>query len=373
MTHQTRKTVVAVVFFIGSVAALLYVWFGTDDGPATRTAPLRPGLVRAIDLEQGVKAAPSPPPQPAGSDGLLVRMARATLDPAAAPPVPETLRNIFEYPPPPPPKPVPPPPPPPITLQGVSPQRVFARSTLTYEVEVQGQPLPEGARVALDGRPLPSERAGDGRLRIRLTPDLTAQARNATVRVIVPGQEAKWYSNDLTLMIEAPPNPNDQYRYIGLVTDAGGQNPRAVLATETEYQTVRPNEPIGRFRVKSVTREEVVVEDTQLPGVSHTLQLSSGPPPTGGGSPVTGYPQPYPTQVYQAPPNYQPPVQYDAQGQPVGQPNFQPPTKPQPVVKPEPGIGAPLVIDPGNPQPASPNNMQQIPQRPFNRLRTPRQ
>ncbi|MCS7079817.1 MAG: hypothetical protein NZ585_07175 [Chloracidobacterium sp.] len=378
MTYQARKSVVVGVLFIGSLAALLYVWFGTDGKPSTGTAPLRPGLVRAIDLEQKGKAAPAATtPPPAVVDGVLVRMAQANLDPLPPPAVPDALRNVFAYPPPPPPKPTPPPPPPPIVLQAVSPQRVFARSTLNYEVLVQGQPLPEGARVMLDGQLLPSERAGANQLRIRLTPDLTAQVRNATVRVVVPGQEAKWYSNDLTLTIEAPPNPNEQYRYIGLVTDAGGQNPRAVLATDTEYQAVQLNEPIGRFRVKSITREQVVVEDTQLPGVSHTLLLSSGPPMAGGGTPaVTGYPQSYPPPVYQAPPSYQPPT-YDAQGQPISPPTPQPPVKPLPGIRPQPGSGAPLMIDPGNALPmdgTQPNHMQQqIPPRPFNRIRSPRQ
>ncbi len=362
--------------FIGSLAALLYVWLGTAEAP-TGTAPLRPGLVRAIDLEQGVQAAVKPATPPSeGRDGILVQMARVTLDPILPPPVPETLRNIFEYPPPPPPKPVPSPPPPPIMLHGVSPQRVFARSTLNYEVLVQGQPLPDGAQVLLDGQPLPSERTGDGQLRIRLTPDLTAQARTATVRVVVAGQESKWYSNDLSLLIEAPPNPNDQYRYIGLVTDAGGQNPRAVLATDVEYQTVRPTETIGRFRLKSVTREEIVVEDTQLPGVSHTLHLSSGPPPAGGASPpaVTNYAPNYQQMpAYQPPPSYQPPVQYDAQGQPVGQPTGQPPMKPQPGLKPQSGSGAPLMVLPGNTNEQQPGNVPQAPPRPFNRLRAPRQ
>ncbi len=379
--NQAQKTVIVGALFVGSLAALLYVWLGAGDAPSGGTAPLRPGLIRAADLEQGAGAKRETGAPAAGTaDGILVRMARAPLDSLAPPVVPDAPRNIFEYPPPPPPKPVPPPPPPPITLQSLSPQRVYARSTLNYELLVQGHPLPEGARIVIDGQLMPSERAADNQLRARLTPDMTAQARNVAVRVIVPGQEAKWYSNDLTLLVEAPPNPNDQYRYIGLVTDAGGQNPRAVLSTDTEYQTVRPSEPFGRFRVKTVTREQVVVEDTQLPGVSHALPLSSGPPMAGGGMnppPASGYPQPsYPAPAYQAPQPYQPSTQYNPQGQP--QPAGQPDAKPQPGVTLQPGLkpqGAlQMLIDPATGLPSNsdqqPNGGQ--PARPFNRARAPR-
>ncbi|OYT69833.1 MAG: hypothetical protein CFK52_12805 [Chloracidobacterium sp. CP2_5A] len=371
--NQAQKTVIVGALFVGSLAALLYVWLWTGETPSGRVAPLRPGLIRATDLEQGdgAKRETTAPP-PAVTNGILVRMARATLDSPPPPAVPDAPRNIFEYPPPPPPKPVPPPPPPPITLQSLSPQRVYARSTLSYELLVQGQPLPEGARLVLDGQLIAAERAAENQLRARLTPDMTAQARSVTVRVIVPGQEAKWHSNDLTLMVEAPPNPNDQYRYIGLVTDAGGQNPRAVIATDTEYQTVRPSEPFGRFRVKTVTRDQVVVEDTQLPGVSHTLLLSSGPPMAGGGMnspPAIGYPAP----VYPAPQTYQPPAQYNPQGQPAGQPEM----KPQPGINLQPGMkpqsALPLMIDPGNALPANSGqtSARQIPARPFSRVRAP--
>ncbi|QUW02251.1 hypothetical protein J8C06_07740 [Chloracidobacterium validum] len=362
--NQTHKTIVVGGLFVGSLALLLYVWFSDGTSSSGGVAPLRPGLIRATDLEQGT--APTKEviaSQPTVADGLLVRMARVTLTPARPRSVPEATRNIFDYPPPPPPKPVPPPPPPPITLQSLSPQRVFARSTLSYELLVQGQPLPEGARVILDGQLVASERTSDNQLRVRLTPDLTANARNATVRVIVPGQATKWYSNDLTLMVEAPPNPNDQYRYIGLVTDAGGQNPRAILATDTEYQTVRPSEPIGRFRVKTITRDQVVLEDTQLPGVSHTMPLSSGPPLAGGVPPVSGYPQP-PQPVYQAPQGYQLQPQYNP-GQPVtSDPNL--------TVKPQEGnVGMPVIV--GEPGVLKPVDGQGRPQRPFNRQRPPNQ
>ena len=242
---------------------------------------------------------------------------------------------------------------------------------MTYELTVDAQPLPEGVRVVIDGETLAAERKGDRQLRVRLTPDLTAQPRTATVRVVVPGQESKWYSNDVTLKIDPPPNPNDEYRYIGMVTDAGGQNPRAVLATTNEYQTVRPNEPIGRFRVKSITSEQIIVEDTQLPGVSHTMPLSSGPAPTGGTPtlPVGGSPQGYPTPGYQPPQSYQspyggqPPVQYDGTGQPVqGQPQMpvKPITKPQDDQR-----GMPVIMG----DPNKPMDGNGRPLRPFSRQR----
>lgn len=369
--NQTQKTVLVSVLFVSSLAALLYVWFDTGGTEAAGVAPLRPGLIRATDLEQGRtdnKPAASPP---VVVEGTLVRMARTTLTPVIPPAVPESPRNIFDYLPPPPPKPVPPPPPPPITLQSVYPPSVYARSTMTYELTVDAQPLPEGVRVVIDGETLAAERKGDRQLRVRLTPDLTAQPRTATVRVVVPGQESKWYSNDVTLKIDPPPNPNDEYRYIGMVTDAGGQNPRAVLATTNEYQTVRPNEPIGRFRVKSITSEQIIVEDTQLPGVSHTMPLSSGPAPTGGTPtlPVGGSPQGYPTPGYQPPQSYQspyggqPPVQYDGTGQPVqGQPQMpvKPITKPQDDQR-----GMPVIMG----DPNKPMDGNGRPLRPFSRQR----
>ncbi len=377
--NQTRKTVLVSVLFVSSLAALLYVWFDPGGTDTAGVAPLRPGLIRAADLERGKTDRLAPPP-PVVVEGTLVRMARATLTPVIPPAVPESPRNIFDYPPPPPPKPVPPPPPPPIALQSVYPPSVYARSTMTYELTVTARPLPEGAQVVIDGETLAAERKGDEQLRVRLTPNLTAQPRSVTVRVIVPGQETKWYSNDVTLTIDPPPNPNEQYRYIGMVTDAGGQNPRAVLATTNEYQTVHPDEPIGRFRVKSVTSEQVVVEDTQLPGVSHTMPLSSGPAPTGGAPtpPIGGYPQGYPTPGYQAPgyqppQNYQapyggqPPVQYDSSGQPAqGQPQM--PVKP--VTKPQDGQGGmPVILG----DPTKPTDGNGRPMRPFNRQRPPNQ
>ncbi len=381
---QPQKTVLVSVLFASSLAALLYVWFDTGGTEPAGMAPLRPGLIRATDLERSKTDYKPAAPPPVVVEGTLVRMARATLTPVFTPAVPESPRNIFDYLPPPPPKPVPPPPPPPITLQSVYPPSVYARSTMTYELTVNARPLPEGARVVIDGETLAAERKGDEQLRVRLTPNLTAQPRNATVRVIVPGQETKWYSNDVTLTIDPPPNPNDEYRYIGMVTDAGGQNPRAVLATTNEYQTVRPNEPIGRFRVKSVTSEQVIVEDTQLPGVTHTMPLSSGPAPTGGAPTpsVGGYPQVYPTPGYQPPQNYQapqsyqapyggqPPVQYDSTGQPVqGQPG-QPQMPVKPITKPQDGQGGmPFIMG----DPNKPMDGDGRPMRPFSRQRPPNQ
>lgn len=371
--NQTQKTVLVGLLFVSSLVALLYVWFNTGGTDAAGMAPLRPGLIRATDLERGAADTPTVSP-PVAADGILVRMAQASLTPTMPPAVPEAPRNIFDYLPPPPPKPVPPPPPPPITLQSVYPPRVYARSTMTYELTVEAQPLPEGVRVVIDGEALAAERKGEHQLRVRLTPNLTAQPRDVKVRIIVPGQEAKWYSNDITLTIEAPPNPNEEYRYIGMVTDAGGQNPRAVMATATEYQTVRPNDPIGRFRVKTITAEQVVVEDTQLPGVSHTMALSSGPPPTGGTMPVSNYPKSYPAPGYQPPQNYQvgqPPMQYDNTGQPVqGQPGqFQPGMPVKPVTRPQDGI--PVIM--GDPNTTKPTDDNRRPLRPFNRQRPPDQ
>jgi hypothetical protein len=380
--NQTQKAVAVGLLFVGSLSALVYVWLAPSKTDAAKMAPLRPGLIRATDLERTTPGRP-PSPSPVVVEGTLVRMARATLAPVTPPAVPDAPRNIFEYLPPPPPKPVPPPPPPPITLQSVYPPSVYARSTMTYELIVQAQPLPEGARVVIDGNALVAERKADHQLQVRLTPDLTAQPRNAAVRIVVPGQEGKWYSNDLTLTIEAPPNPNDEYRYIGMVTDAGGQNPRAVLATATEYQTVRPNDPIGRFRVKAITREQVVVEDTQLPGVSHTIPLSSGPPPTrsatappiGGGYPQISSPSSYQApQKYQVPYGGQPPVEYDGTGQPAQAQleQLQPSLPVKPITKPQQGQGGiPVTI--GNSNTVKPTDGSEPAVRPFSRRRPPAQ
>ncbi|MGQ9898021.1 MAG: hypothetical protein ACUVR8_10765 [Acidobacteriota bacterium] len=377
--NQSQKTALVSILFIGSLATLLYVWLDTGGTNTGGVAPLRPGLIRATDLEKGETDRIAAPP-PAAAESTLVRMARAFLTPVIPPAVPESPRNIFDYPPPPPPKPVPPPPPPPITLQSVYPPRVYARSTMTYELTVEAQPLPEGVQVVIDGKPLAAERKGDHQLRVRLTPDLTAQPRSATVRMIVPGQEAKWYSNDLTLTVDPPPNPNEEYRYIGMVTDAGGQNPRAVLATANEYQTVHPNEPIGRFRVKTITSEQVVVEDTQLPGVSHTMPLSAGPTPTSSAipSPVSGYRQGgYAAPGYQAPQSYQvgqPPFQYDNSGQPIPGQLKQPQSEMsmKPAIQPQDGRGGMPVIM-GDPNTVKPADGTRRPIHPFNRQRPPNQ
>lgn len=215
---------------------------------------------------------------------------------------PEAGRNIFAfYEPPPPtpyvPTPIPvvqektpipptPTPPPPFTLAYVSPQSVFAGQK-TFRLEVNGDKFTTDALIIWNGSQLPTNYVSPQKLTADISANLIAAEGTQSIEVRSPDGK---YSVPVQLVVQAPPKPN--YQYIGMISRSRGNNDMATLIepnkpTATPFN-VRLNDiiPGGRFRTISISKNEVVMEDTML-GFRHKLPLFRGTQQAGLGGQTT--------------------------------------------------------------------------------------
>ncbi len=276
--NPKQKQILAGCLAIGAICAVLYAVFGTYPSPSGKPlAKLPPGYVRSKDLDEAKAGKrPIPVPEKVQTEQSLTRQfLEIPSGRPDIPAVPVVLRNIFKYPPPPVQKEKPPPPPPPITITGLSQASVFGKTSMSNELTVRANPLPDGAQVYFDGVPVPGQqRVSANEIRMTLTPEMTRSPRSIGILVKVPGQEQKWYSNSYNLSVVEPPRPD--VTYIGYIADAGGGNPQAVIKAGNEIQTMTTGQDYGRFRIKEITPQQIVLIDLQLAGVSHPFLLSGG-------------------------------------------------------------------------------------------------
>jgi hypothetical protein len=203
----------------------------------------------------------------------------------------DSERNVFVYyvPPPPPPKIGPPPPPPPLTITGVSPISVFAK-TKDFTLKVFGVDLPLDALVFAGSWPLPTTRVSATELNAKVEKRLIAAPGG--LQVVVKNQGGTLFSNPLAVTIQEPPEPT--YRYIGRIDNL------VYLQKETDErliallgQTVE-----NRWRVAAVTSDNVVLEDVVL-DIPYTVPMEDRTPGAGmaGIQPGVEYPGQMPRTV----------------------------------------------------------------------------
>lgn len=287
---ERNKMIAAIA--LGFVA-LLTLWYAFFSGPSTsKTAPpqsanskkaLDPRSPNATTSDGTASLTPA-----TSRDDISTEVPRPIpLEYETPAGVPEVSRNIFAFyvPPPPTPKPVLPDPTPtptplpPLTVSGLSPTNVFAR-TGDFKLDVSGDKFTPQTRVFIDGRELETRYISPQQLSATV-PSAVITYEGAR-QIIVRTPDGTIYSNTVALTVATPPAPN--YTYVGLV---GGSkfNDTAILKDKNTKNliNVTRGDPVGgRFRVTSISQREVVLVDSTL-RIKHTLPLTTDTGGTQGG------------------------------------------------------------------------------------------
>jgi hypothetical protein len=236
---------------------------------------------------------------------------------------PDAGRNIFAFyepplptpwqptpePPRPTPTPMPPPPPPPIEVRQLTPGSVYAGSN-GFRLELNGDRFTPDTKIYFEQQELPSTFVSEQ----KMTADIPSVLIRGEGRKQILAQTADGtkISNPIALDVQAPPKP--QFQYIGMIARKRSNNDTAYFkeAGKDLPTSARLNDVVGaRFRVLSISADEVVLEDTSL-GFKHKLPLFNPPAtattgPAQPGQPGRGGPQqrdsfmPSPGQPIQVP------------------------------------------------------------------------
>jgi len=272
--NEKKKIIAAAVLGVAAILVLGYVFFGGSPSK------------QAVNQSRGAATpAPKRPISPP-DDGTQATDA-STLQPVpvsiTVPPVSETRRNIFAYyvPPAPTPKvvtapPSTPTPPPPVTISSLSPSNVYAR-TADFALQIMGDKFTPALHVIIDGRDLPTRLINSQQLATTVPSAIINNPGNR--QVMLRSNDGALYSNVATLTVTPPPIPN--YNYIGIIGKPRF-NDIAVLQDKSskEILNVQRGEVIGtRFRVNSISEQEIVLIDTTLK-VRHTIPFSAEANPT---------------------------------------------------------------------------------------------
>jgi hypothetical protein len=272
LTAEQKKKYTAALLLLLLVCLLFYNFFsGEDEEPTMRS-----------------KAAATPTPKPGQQSGSVVKVATGPADLLVTEPLDlvsmnnkplsqATGRNIFIYPPPPTPTPMPlaptptPPPPPPITLAGLNPSGVIAR-TADFTLTVVGAKIPPDAKAILNGREYPTTFINEAQIKVAVP--ASAIAYPGALRVEVrSAQDASLYSNPLTLNVAEPPRP--PYLYLGYIVKNNVHV--AILKSEMgeEPLNVRKGDLIDkRWRVINITERAIELLDVSI-NVSHSIPFTS--------------------------------------------------------------------------------------------------
>lgn len=274
LSSEQKKQIAAGVLGVIALTTVIWSVFFSDPGssstPTVKTNTVRPGINAPINAAGNAEVKP-------GAAIMLVSqpLDLGGLSEATAPVM---GRNIFIYPPPPPPPtptptptPPPPPSPPPITLAGLNPSLVTAR-TADFAMTIFGAKIPADARVLINGTPYPTSVTGDAQVKVTVPAAVIANPGALQVEVKGSADPVKWYSNRLTLNVTAPPVPG--YKYLGLVIKNGIS--LAVLRDEGEsdLKNVRKGDKLGtRWQVINITPTEIEILDVTI-NVRHRLPFT---------------------------------------------------------------------------------------------------
>lgn len=219
---------------------------------------------------------------------------------------------------------------PPFDLNVLLPQSVYAGGK-GFRLEVVGAKFTPESRIYFAGAELPTTFVNSE----RLVADVPANfiAIEGDKQIIVQTPDGKLYSNQFMLNVQAPPRP--QFQYIGMIARKGFNNDTAYFQEQNKPTPfgARLNDVVaGRFRVFSISANEIILEDVSL-GFRHKLPLyrpspgqtaGTTPAPTGrrGGNPP-GIPSDGGFQQYS--PNVPTIQQQDIPGIPNNIPRYVPP------------------------------------------------
>ncbi|MBK7933217.1 MAG: hypothetical protein IPK01_06880 [Acidobacteria bacterium] len=214
---------------------------------------------------------------------------------------PDAGRNIFAFYEPPAPTPYsptplptqtpgPPPTPaltPPVIATFITPQSVYAGSQ-GFRLEVNGERFSPDMHIYFNQVEFPTTFINEQKMVTDIPANLVSS--EGSRQVIIQSPDGKMYSNQIMLVVQAPPRPS--FKYVGMIGRKRYNNDTAYFL-ETGKPTpfgARLNDVLGgRFRLISITPQQVTFEDTSL-GFKHSLTIektaasSTGTAPTQPGS-----------------------------------------------------------------------------------------
>lgn len=266
---ERKKVIVAVALGAVTICALFYSFVlsggstsanknRNQNGAAAKTSPTPRksiGDVPAQTIDEALLTPIPDNPFPPISDGSISRNIFAFYEPP--PYVPPTPRTPTPAPP------TPPPPPPPIVAAALNPSSVYAQ-TGNFALEVSGDKFTPDSKIYFGGMEVPTQFVSPQRLTAQVPAQLISSDGERDIMVRVP-TDPKMFSNSLKIAVQAPPVPD--YNFVGLVARRRANNDTALLQNKKtkEYISVRLNDPVpDRFRVFSISSNEVVVTDTAL-------------------------------------------------------------------------------------------------------------
>jgi hypothetical protein len=296
-TPAERNKLIAAIALPILALIFAYNMFSGPSRPAATTnvnvnSNSRPGGARLPAAQQRAPGAAD-----AAAD---VEVSAADITPISCCPEPffggDAGRNIFAFyvKPPKPPAPVPdvptptPAPPPPLTLAGLMPQSVFAR-TSGFTLQVTGDKFGPGARVYVNGQELPTQYKSPQQLTANVPASVISSPGGRQIKVQTP--DGSLYSNEATLNVMQPPAPT--YTYIGFLKRQKS-NTAVLKDAKGELYSVRQGDLVeGRFRVTDISDKGVEVVDKDL-NVRHTMPFVDARGTSGQPGRVPGSIQPPP-------------------------------------------------------------------------------
>lgn len=208
-------------------------------------------------------------------------------------------------------------PPPPMMITSLMPQSVYAGAK-TFRLEVNGEKFTPQVRIYFNGAEMPTNFVSDRRVWTDIPANFVLGEGMRMIKLRTP--DGKFYSNDASLNVMAPPRPN--FTYLGPLVRKRSNNDTAYIQEQGSQNAVgkRLNDIIaGRFRLVSISQARIIVEDINL-GFRHTVNISTAAM-TSSGSTQPGFspdnnfvpynpnmpqPQQIPVPRYQPNPNQSP-------------------------------------------------------------------
>lgn len=271
LTADQKKQVAAGALFVVLAGVLYYQFFTSTATQPPRVQPtssprpsptLTPVRLRPNDRYNEVITGPLP----------IAMLAKGGVPDGG------TGRNIFVYPtptPPPPPSPTPTPipiPPPPITLAGVNPSGVIAR-THGFAMTVVGGKIPPDAVVFINGREYPTTFLNETQVKADVPAEAIVAPGNLRVEVKSKANPQGLYSNPVNLNVAAPPVP--PFLYVALIVDPKGVQ-IAVLKSQADGKltNLRQGESINNWKLIGISPQKVEMVDTNY-NIQHAVNFTA--------------------------------------------------------------------------------------------------
>ncbi len=277
---ERKKTIAAIVLGAVALISLAYMLLGSSSS--------KPSPVKATN------ASPTPGSRITAQTPEQLRSAEfiptVLISDISLPAVPEAGRNIFAFYVPPPPKapssavpvmtPTPTPVPPNVVVASISPVNVYAH-TGDFTFDVTGDKFTPETRIFIGGAELPTRFVSAQQLSAKVPAQLISFEGGREVKV--QSRDGQLFSNTATLNVMPAPVPN--YIFTGVLTRSGS-NDTAMMKEKNgkDLLNVQRGDVLGgRFRVTSISVQEVTLTDTSL-NIKHKLALvgDSSSPGLGG-------------------------------------------------------------------------------------------